>query len=181
MGLPAVKHDRTKPSNPMWNTYRTKDDRWIWLSMQPLDIHWANLCRAIERPELENDPRFNTDDGREQNSGELIRILDAVLVTKTMEEWERGFRENDCIYGRIQTTDEVTRDPQALVNDFFAGIHHPVAREIKLVATPVKFRQNPALVRAPAPEIGQHTEEILLELGYNRDAIIQLKEQGIIL
>ena len=181
MGLPVPKHDRTKAQNPIWNTYRTRDDRWLWLSMLQADVHWPDFCRAIERPELENDPRFATTEKREQNSEELIRILDEIFASKDMEEWEKHLRENDCIYGRIQTSVEVATDPQAMANDFFIKIHHPVGGEMPLVTTPINFYQNPASIRTPAPEIGQHTEEILLDLGYNWDDIARLKEQGVIL
>jgi len=118
---------------------------------------------------------------REQNSEELIRILDEIFVSKNMEEWEKRLRENNCIYGRVQSPLEVTTDPQAVANDFFAEIHHPIGGEMKLVTTPVNFYQNPASIRTPAPEIGQHTDEVLLDLGYNWDDIAQLKEQGVIL
>ncbi len=72
-------------------------------------------------------------------------------------------------------------DPQALANDFFVEIDHPVAGRLKLVNTPVKFRQNPASPGSPAPQVGQHTEEILLDLGYSWDDITRLKEQKVIL
>ncbi|MFC2006387.1 CaiB/BaiF CoA transferase family protein, partial [Chloroflexota bacterium] len=181
MGLPIPKHDRTRAPNPIWNTYRTKDNRWFWLSMLQSDVHWPDFCRAIERPELENDPRFNTMETREEYCKELICILDEVLAAKNMKEWESCFRENNCIYGRVQTPVEVTTDTQAITNHFFTKIHHPVGGEMELVATPVNFRQNPASIRMSAPEVGQHTEEILLNLGYDWDAIAQLKEQGVIL
>jgi len=109
----------------------------------------------------------------------LIRVIDEVLASKTMAEWEMRFRDNNFAYFRIQTPEEVINDPQALANDFFVELPHP-AGKVKVVASPVKFYQNPASVRAPAPEVGQHNKEILLDLGYNRDEISQLKEQEVI-
>lgn len=179
-GMPLPKHDRTQASNPLWNQYRTKDDRWFWLAMLQSDLSWPDFCRAIERPELENDPRFNNMETRAEYCEELIRILDKVFASKEMEEWERRFRENNCIYGRVASPIEVTTDPQALANSFFAELHPP-AGEMKLVTTPVKFCQNPASVRALAPEVGQHTEEILLDLGYSWEDITQLKKKGVVL
>ncbi len=182
MGTPLPKTDRTAAPNPMWNTYRTKDDRWFFLAILQPDAYWPSFCRAIvEKPELENDPRFNTMEIREENCEELICILDEVFASRNMEEWERRFRENNYVYGRVQSPIEVTTDPQAVANGFFAEIDHPVVGQMKIVTTPVNFRQNPASVRALAPEVGQHTEEILLDLGYSRDDIAQLKEQGVIL
>ena len=180
-GFPLGRHDRTKAGNPLWNSYRARDDRWFWLAMLQSDPSWPDFCRAIERPELENDPRFSSRETRLENCEELIRILDEVLASRNRGEWEKRFRENNCIYGRVETPVEVINDPQAVANDFFAEINHPVAGEMKLVATPVKFRQNPASVRTLAPEVGQHTEEILLDLGYSWDDIARLKEQGVIL
>ena len=181
VGSPVPKHDRTRARNPIWNTYRTSDDRWLWLSMLQSSIHWPDFCLAIGRPDLENDPRFDTAETREQNCAELIGILDRVFASRSVADWERCLREHDCIYSRVQTPMEVAADPQALANDFFPEIDHPIGGQMRLVATPVNFSQTPASIRGPAPEIGQHTEEVLLDLGYGWDDIAGLKEQGVIL
>ena len=179
-GLPLPIHDRAKALNPLVNTYRTRDGRWIQLVMLQSDLFWHDFCRAIERPELGNDPRFGNMRVRAENREELIRILDEVFAAKTAEEWERNLRAGNCIYGQVQTPEEVITDPQALANNFFAEIEHPVVGQTKLVTTPVKFHQNPASVRTVSPEIGQHTEEVLLELGYDWDDIARLKDKEII-
>lgn len=181
VGTPLPKHDRTKAPNPLWNTYRTKDNRWFQLVMLQSDLQWPGFCRAMQRLELENDPRFNNMDRREQNCEELISILDEIFASRSAEQWEKHLREFDCIYGRVATTVEVIADPQAVANDFFPEILHPVAGKMKLVATPVKFCQNPASIRTPAPEVGQHTEEILLDLGYGWNDIVRLKDHRVIL
>jgi crotonobetainyl-CoA:carnitine CoA-transferase CaiB-like acyl-CoA transferase len=106
---------------------------------------------------------------------------DDVFNTRPRNEWEERFRENQVIYGRIETPEEVVNDPQALANDFFAEIDHPKTGRMKYVTMPVDFRQNPASVRTPSPEVGQHNEEILLELGYNWDDISSLKEEKVII
>jgi crotonobetainyl-CoA:carnitine CoA-transferase CaiB-like acyl-CoA transferase len=180
-GVEPIKHDRTKAVNPIWNSYRTGDNRWFWLAMFQSDVDWPNFCQAIERPELAKDPRYNTMDNRAQHCEEIIHIIDKALGSRTMAEWEKRFRENKVIYGRVQTPMEVINDPQALANDFFVDLEFPGIGKKKLIASPVVFRENPALVKAPAPELGQHTEEILLELGYSWENIGQLKEQKVIL
>lgn len=181
MGTPRLKWDRTKADNPIFNSYCAKDGRWFQLAMIQSDVQWPDFCLAIEMTELENDPRFKDMDRRTENCEELIRILDDIFASKNRDEWQKRFRENDCIYGLIQNAVEVVNDPQALANDFFAKVHRPTVGEIRLVNTPVKFRQNPASVRELAPEVGQHNEEILLNLGYSWEDIIRLKEQGVIL
>ncbi len=180
MGSPLPRYDRTKRANPLVNVYCTRDNRWFQLNMGQSDLQWPGFCRAIERPELEKDPRFRDMLARERNCEELIRIIDEVLATEDRDEWTRRFKENDCICGVVQSPVEVVADPQALANDFFVEIDHPVAGRLKVVSTPVKFRQNPASPKGPAPEVGQHTEEILLDLGYSWDDITQLKEHKVI-
>lgn len=179
VGPPLPKIDRTKAPSPLWNSYRTKDGRWFQMVMSR-EEYWPDFCRAIERPELENDPRFNNLETREENCEELIRMLDGIFASRTMEEWDRKFKENNCIYGKVQTPLEVTTDPQALANEFFAEVDYPSGGKMKMVNTPVKFHQDPASIRTPAPQVGQHTEEILLELGYSWDDIVRLKDEAVI-
>jgi len=180
-GLPLSIHDRTQAPNPLMNAYRTRDDRWLQLAMPQADLSWHDFCQAIERPELENDSRFGSIETRAEHCEELVRILNEIFVTRTVEEWEKKLGESNCIYGRVQTPDEVLADPQALANNFFAEIEHPEVGQTKLVTTPIKFHQNPASVRTVSPEVGQHTEEILLEIGYSWDDISRLKDQGVVL
>ncbi|MFC2069850.1 CoA transferase, partial [Chloroflexota bacterium] len=165
---------------PLFTVYQTKDDRWIQMSMIQPDPFWPAFCQVIERPELENDPRFSDMNKRTENNEELIRIIDEVIATKTMAEWDKCCRKYGLIYSPVQNTTEVINDPQALENDFFVDLPHPQGN-FKVVATPVKFHQNPAEVKAPAPELGQHTEMTLLDIGYTWEDIARLKEQGAIL
>ncbi len=181
IGLPERIEPRTKEPNPLnQNAYRTKDDRWLQFCMPESDRYWPDFCRTVERPELENDLRFKNMDMRRQNCEELIRILDEVFASKTIEEWEKLCRRYNLIYSRVQTPAEVVTDPQALANDYFVDLPHPVG-PMKVLASPTKFFKTPASVRTPAPELGQHTEEILLDLGYSREDIAQLREQRVIL
>ncbi|MBI2329738.1 MAG: CoA transferase [Chloroflexi bacterium] len=184
MGIVAPKFERGKTGmggNPLWNSYRAKDGGWFQLATQG-GLFWADFCRGIGRPDLENDPRFSGGMAAlRQNHEELIRILDEVFAAKTMDEWEKRFREHNIIYGRVVTPLEVTTDPQAVANGFFAEVDDPTRGKIKLVTMPIKFHQNPASVRTSAPEKGQDTEETLLDLGYSWEDIGQLKEQGVVL
>ena len=116
-----------------------------------------------------------------KHAEELIALLDEVFATRTLEEWEKRFREHNIIHGRVATPTEVTTDPHALANDFFAEVDHQTLGRIKLVTTPVKFHEKPASVRTPAPQRGQDTEVILMELGYSWDDIAWFKEQEVIL
>ena len=180
-GQVPVKGSRTKAQNPLSNNYRTKDDRWLCLANLQSDPVWPGFCRSIGKPELQHDPRFDSFTKRAQNCEELIRIIDSVLVTRTLDDWIATFKKNNVICGRVQTPAEVVNDPQALANDFFAEVDHAEAGKIKLINTPVKFCQDPGAVKTAAPEVGQHTEEILLDLGYTWDDLSRLKDDRVIL
>jgi crotonobetainyl-CoA:carnitine CoA-transferase CaiB-like acyl-CoA transferase len=181
VGLPFPRHDHAKADNPMANNYCAKDGKWFLLFNPRVDLSWAELCECLGRPDLTDDPRLNSDENREQNKEDLIRELDKTFATRNLDEWEPRFREKKIIYGRVQTPTEVIRDPQALANGFFTEVDYGNLAKMSLVNPPVNFHQNPASIKGPAPELGQHTEEILLELGYNWDAIGKLKEDGAIL
>jgi crotonobetainyl-CoA:carnitine CoA-transferase CaiB-like acyl-CoA transferase len=181
LGIPLPKPRRIDVRNPLANIYRTKDDRWLQLIMLQADLQWPGFCRALGITHLENDVRFYNMLARAINHEEFINICDDIIATKTLAEWEPLLRTNGCIFSRVQTPTEVTQDSQAIMNGFFATVPHPVAGEMKLVTGPVDFTRNPARPKAPAPEIGQHTEEILLGMGYTWEDIGRLKEGKVIL
>ena len=90
------------------------------------------------------------------------------------------FRENDLIASANQTISEILDDEQAIVNDFFTDIEHPVTGQARLLNSPVQFSETPAQIKSVAPPVGAHTEEVLLELGYSWEEMAKFKEQGVI-
>lgn len=110
----------------------------------------------------------------------LVRQLERIFASKTKAQWDKILRKHNLIYGSAESPAEIVRNKQAIASDFFPSLQHP-DEEVRIVATPTRFCQNPASVRTPAPETGQHTEETLLELGYGWEDIAGLKEQGVIL
>jgi len=172
---------RQSAANPLCNPYRTKDGKWFELFLLQADLYWPSLCRAIGKPELEKAPEFKDMVAREKNCRALIQILEDIFASRTWEQWKRLFKEHGVIAGKIQSPREVVNDPQAHENRFFPEVEHPIAGKIRVVGSPVKFSETPAQVRSAAPEVGQHTEEILLEVGYTWEDIVRLKEVGAIL
>ncbi|MFC1958764.1 CaiB/BaiF CoA transferase family protein [Chloroflexota bacterium] len=172
---------RNTPGNPLTNHYETKDGRWIVLAMPPSDRYWGGFCKAIGIEELELDRRFKSHELRAANATSLVSILDEIFATKTYIEWKEGLDKHDCVFGLIQTTSEVVSDPQAWENGMFASVEHPVAGKINIVASPGSFSNTPSRLKTSAPELGQHTEEILLEMGYSWEEIVRLKEEQIII
>ena len=171
---------RAQAGNPIYNHYRCQDDKWLALAHLQPDRYWPNVCRALGMPELENDPRFNSIEARDENAKELVAIMDKKFATKTRDEWLKILKAEGCICTPIQSPLEVSNDPQALANNYFIYADHPVWGRIKMVGFPWDFSETPASWRREAPEFGQHTEEILLELGYTWDDIAKLKSEEVI-
>jgi len=171
---------RNKAGNPLYNHYLCKDGRWIAIvNLQP-DRYWPNVCKALGIEELQNDPKFNSLEARGENCEELIRLIDEKIATRTMAEWMEIFKKEEVIHTPIQTATEVTNDPQALANNYFVTFDHPVFGKTKMTGWAWDFAETPCSIRREAPEFGQHTEEILLEMGYTWDDIIQLQDEGAI-
>ncbi len=180
LGQEFPREIRAEAGNPIYSHYKAKDDKWFILAHLQPDRYWPNVCRALGMEELEHDPRFNSIEARGENCKELISIMDKEFATKTRGEWFEIFKKEGTIYAPIQTTTEVVNDPQALANDYVIWVDHPVWGKIKMIGFPWMFNETPASWRREAPEFGQHTEEILLELGYTWDDIIKLKDADII-
>ncbi|MCR4393641.1 MAG: CoA transferase [Dehalococcoidales bacterium] len=177
-GHPQPKWDRKRAPNPMYTSYRCKD-RWCMMC-HPTQEYWEPFCRAIGKPEWINDPRYATMESREQHSEELVSLIDQIMATKTWAEWEVEFRKYDLIASGNQTIEEILKDEQAVQNNFYTDIEHPVVGRARLLNSPVQFSETPATIRWAAPQLGEHTEEVLLEMGYSWEEINKLKEEGVI-
>jgi len=178
-GLGAAPTGRTVP-NPLWNHYQAKDGKWFHLVMLQADRYWPGFCDAIERPDLVNDERYANVVARASNSVELIALLDKIFATKTLAEWGERFDRFNLVWGPVQSITDVVRDPQARALDAFAKVPHRSGEEIEVVRSPVEFSATPASIRRGAPELGEHTEEVLLEHGYTWEDISALKDKGAI-
>jgi len=166
--------------NPLGTLYQTGDGRWLLFSCVRPDRYWSRFCQAIEREELEQDPRFATIEAMTENNTALLHILEDVFASRTLAEWRPCLNAAGLPWSSVQSFPEVINDPQARANDFFVSYEHPAHGLMEGVANPVKLSESPETVRMSAPEFGQHTEEVLLESGYSWEDIVQFKEQGII-
>jgi crotonobetainyl-CoA:carnitine CoA-transferase CaiB-like acyl-CoA transferase len=174
---------RGKAPNPLWNHYRCADDKWICLAMAQADRYWSDFCKALGIQELEKDPRFDNIQVRAQHCEELIKILDKVFAGKPREEWMRTLKtaEGDFIYTVVNAISDLPQDPQMLANDYIVDFNHPTMGPIKEVGMPVRLSKTPGQVQAPAPEFGEHTEQVLIDLlGYSWEDIARLKDEEVI-
>ena len=176
-------YERKKAANPLSNLYRCKDGRWVQIMHLQPDRHWVPFSKVMGMEEYINDARFATMDDRTQNNTELVEIIDQRFATKSFDEWDKTFREaGDFIYARVQEIEELQDDPQVIANDYITTFDHPALGSVKMCNHPVTYSETPASIYREAPELGQHTEEILIEeLGYDWPDIERLKDAGAIL
>ncbi len=172
---------RAEAGNALYNHYKCKDGKWIVIAHLQPDRYWPDVCRAMGLEELEHDSRFNTIEARYENRRELVATFDNKFAEKTRDEWMKIFSPTKLIYTPVQSASEVFEDPQALANDYIIEVEHPVWGKIKMLGFPWAFHGTPAAVQREAPELGQHSEEILLELDYTWEEIAGLKERGAII
>ena len=147
--------------------------------LQP-DRYWADFCRVIERPELADDPRFAEMGARTANRAECCAILDEAFARRPREAWLRRLKEDpgDFIYTVVNSVDDLPEDPQVVANDYVVEIDHPQHGPTKMVGVPVGLSETPGSVRKPAPELGQDTELVLMDvLGWDFDRITALREK----
>ncbi|MBI2859467.1 MAG: CoA transferase [Chloroflexi bacterium] len=172
---------REKAANVMSNRYRCADDRWICFAMAQADRYWHEFCQTLQLGSLENDPRFSDAEKRRQNGPELVGILDKVMAGKTLAEWMKILEGTDLVYAPVNSPADLVNDRQAILNNYITELDHAGLGNIRVVGPPVSFSRSDARPRSGAPECGQHTEEVLLEMGgYTWDEISQLKEEEVI-
>ena len=171
---------REAMGNPCINNYQDSEGRWFWIVGLEGDRHWPPLCRVAGHPEWIDDPRFANLGGRAEHAAEIITELDRVFATKTRDEWAKIFdAEEDMWWAPVQDLDEVMADEQVHAGGGFVDVPDG-GTTTKLPATPVDFGGTPWEPRAMAPEHGQHTDEVLQELGRSPDQIVALREKGVV-
>jgi crotonobetainyl-CoA:carnitine CoA-transferase CaiB-like acyl-CoA transferase len=181
LGIPVIPMTVKAPPNPLINAYTAGDGRRFWMLGLQADRHWPDVLRAVDRAEWADDARFNSIEARWQHSSELVDELSMLFATKPLSEWAAIFDREDVWWAPVQYAHETIDDPQAAAAGGFVEV--PAAdgaAPVRMVATPVDFAGTPWSARSMPPEFAQHTEEVLLELGYDWDEIVQLKDAGAI-
>lgn len=170
-GIPRVRH--ASLPNPMVAAYATRDGRLVYLAGVQTDAHFANFCDVVGRPDLLTDERFATGAARLANAAECIRVLDQIFASRDLEEWRPLLARLTTPWSLVQNAREASNDPQVLANRYVIDV---VGERVTypLVASPAQIDGQPLDVR-PAPHHGEHTDEVLTELGLDYDEIIRLK------
>jgi crotonobetainyl-CoA:carnitine CoA-transferase CaiB-like acyl-CoA transferase len=179
-GDPMPRFTHHASPNPLVGVYATGDGRHVSLMMLQSDRHWPEFCRHIDREDLIDDPRFADAAARFANHVECIRILDDVFASRTLDEWVEALRTLSGVWEPVRMASELADDPQVVANGYLRTVERGDGETYDLVANPVQLDER-ADPLTPAPEHGQHTEEVLLDLGVGWDEIAEGKASGAIL
>ena len=179
-GVGLAVGNRAEMGNPCINNYQDKDGRWFWIVGLEADRHWPPLCKAVDHPEWTLDERFATPAARAQNAKTLIALLDEAFKARPLGEWGPIFDDTeDFWWAPVQNLEEVMADEQVRAAGSFCEVPDS-GTTTTFPATPADFHGTPWEPRTMAPEHGQHTDEVLGELGRDAAEVEALRAKGII-
>ena len=161
-----------------YGAYQAKDGEIV--TFYGVGESWAPFCKILGIEHLLENPRYATQEQREEHCWELFPILDEAFSQRTREEWQQEFRNAKLRADPALNFREMADHPQIIANEMIEEVDHPVWGRIKMPGIPIKLKETPGKVKWAPPLIGQHTEEVLRELGYSQEQVEQLFEAGVV-
>lgn len=174
------KRPRPQAYNFTYLHYRSGDQRLFKLGIVNLDKDWQPFCRIIGRPELATDPRFAEEPARLANMETLISLIDAAFAAEDMSHWQAVFERSDIPFAVVPGYEEAANDPQKAANDIVVPLEHPRFGTLRTINSPIQVGGYAKRKAGAAPELGEHSVEILESLGYSQDQIAALLAEGVI-
>ncbi|MFF3580305.1 CaiB/BaiF CoA transferase family protein [Streptomyces mirabilis] len=168
--------DRSDPPNALVNMYRTADDRWIVLGFANEDKQVPLFLKAIGHPEAAENPHYADTPSRRAHAAEIVAVLDKTFATRSLAEWREVLDAAGLTYGVVQTLEECAQDPQLLANRVFVPIDDGSDDPHLTVDSPVRLDQEQKVRPGPAPDLGEHTESVLRDLGFDAAGIEELRK-----
>ena len=142
---------------------------------------WRKFCEHVGHSELIDDDRFNTNALRTENHESLFPILAEIMCRRTTDAWVEALEAIGVPCGPVNTVDKVANDPQVLARDMIAEVEHNTTGTVQIPGIPIKLSETPGQIDAPAPNLGEHTSEVLTDLlGLGAEEVNQLKQDGIV-
>ncbi len=169
--------DRVRPGNPLFNSYETADGRWLMLVMPTGDRYWQPVCRALGREDWLEDEGLSTLMGRMEQTETLTPAIASIFATKTLAEWTPLLDAENLTWAPVAELPELIHDPQIEEMDAWSVIDGPQG-SFRTLNTPFAIEGADVGPRGPAPKTGEHTHEVLSELGLSDDEIAQLAASG---
>jgi len=179
-GRAPVGESRLEANNPLWNRYQCRDGGWIYFVMPQADKFFPDFAAALGHNDWLTDERFRDGDARRRNTRAIVEAIGAAMATRTRAQWGPILDRHGLIWAPVQTDAEVLDDPQAHAVGAFVPVNHPTIPDVRIVNSPVTFSIGRTPPYEAAPELGQHTEEVALEVGLSWEEIAKLRETGAI-
>ena len=173
------RHSTGRPPSPIWNYYRTRDDRWLLLVMPMAMAYWPRFCKLMGHSEWADDERFQNLLGLLANGPEIVPEIREIIAGTDLAEWGRRLDETGLIWAPVAELPEVIEDPALRESGAFELIEHPRAGAMETLSAPFRIRGADVAVRGPAPDLGQHTREVFEELGVPSERIDELAARGV--
>ena len=173
---PYVRTSHAASSNALVAVYKTKDERHVYLAVARDRLDWEPFCNAVGHPELLADPRFDSVSARQDNHRALVAELDKVFAERTVAEWAEALDAFHITFGVVQQTGEVRSDAQMRENELFQPVTG--CDDLETVDSPIRIDGVEKVAPARAPELGEHTREVLASLGYGDDEIDEMAASG---
>jgi crotonobetainyl-CoA:carnitine CoA-transferase CaiB-like acyl-CoA transferase len=180
-GWPTVAASVRSTPNPLLTGYRCANEEWIWLLGLEGDRHWPNIAAALELDHLRDDPRFASMEGRRDHAAEVIATLQERFGSSSRAEWGRRLDAAGVWWAKVQHAHELIDDEQAHAAGGFVDVQVSDGTVARMVATPVDFSGHSRFTERATPELGQDTELLLLELGWEWERVAALKQAGAII
>jgi formyl-CoA transferase len=173
------QHNRKRPPNALLNPYPTSDGRWLLL-VAAQEKDWHGFVAAIGAPELENDERFTNGKLRAKNAEALVSLLDPIFAGSTLATWKERLDKGRVIYGVVQNAEEILVDPQMHANGIFVPLAEPHDGVTHTVNSPVQIRDVKKVSPGRAPQLGEHSEAVLAELGFSEQTVQSFVDGAVI-
>jgi crotonobetainyl-CoA:carnitine CoA-transferase CaiB-like acyl-CoA transferase len=173
-------HSDRKSSSPLRNWYRCKDGKWLMGTHHPEPKYWPLFCRATGQEFLLDDPRFADITQIDKDRAELVEHFDRVFATKGSEEWLAIFRDHGLMFCLVNHIEDTIADPQALANSYVEKVKDPLLGDVIVPGYPVQFSDFRVGIRSVAPKLGEHTYQILREIGYSEQEILNLENEDVV-
>jgi formyl-CoA transferase/CoA:oxalate CoA-transferase len=160
-----------------YQAFQGSDGMWFVVAVVS-DANWRALCQAIGREELLQDPRFADNAARVQHRDSLVPELERVFACKPASEWLAALSDAGVPVGPVRTVEDLFDDPHVIDAGTIVEVEHPTAGRVKTMGSAVRLSRTPLQVKGAAPLLGQHTREVLAELGFSGDEVSQLLGAG---
>lgn len=178
-GEPPRRQGNAHPQVAPYQPFQAADGKWVIVGVGS-DAIWPKFCKAAGLDSLAGDPRFTTNASRVEHRAELVALVAACVARRASAEWLHILREAGIPCGPINTVAEALRDPQAAARGIVIAMDHPLVGALKMLGNPIHLSHTPVTYRRHPPALGEHTEEVLRELGYDAPAVQRLRSAGAI-